>query len=193
MSPRSDDADRLRRAGDAFSAVASRIGDDQWAHGTPCDGWSVRDLVGHVVAGSEMVVTLADGGTRNDAIAVLGIDHLGDQPLRALSSALERQLAVFERAGITEQVFEHPAGDLSGGQVLAFRIGDLVTHQWDLATAIGVDDTLDPVLVDATWRDLQPMLPVLGSLGVFGAGPSGAVPGDAPLQTRLLDAMGRRP
>ena len=187
------DAGRLRRAGDGFRAVVSKIGDDQWALDTPCDGWSVRDLVGHVAAGSRMVVALADGGTRNDAIAVLGIDHLGDDPRGALAAALERQAEVFERPGIDEQIFEHPAGDMPGAQVLSFRIGDLVAHQWDLATAIGVDDTLDPDLVERAWSDIEPMLPVLGSLGVFGAGPSGVVAGDAPLQVRLLDAMGRRP
>lgn len=187
------DVERLQRAGDGFRAVAAQVGDHQWTLATPCDGWTVRDLVGHVAAGSEMVAALADGAGRNEAIAVLGIDHLGDDPLGALTTALDRQLAALQRPDVAEQVFEHPAGDMPGAQVLSFRVSDLVAHQWDLATAIGVDDTLDPDLVQQAWRDLQPMLPVIGSLGVFGAGPSGAVTADAPLQVQLLDAMGRRP
>jgi len=187
------DAEQLRRAGEEFRVIVSQVGDHQWVLDTPCDGWSVRDLVGHVAAGSEMVAALADGGTRMDAIAVLGIDHLGDDPQGALATALERQALAFERPGIHEQLFAHPAGDMPATQVLSFRIADLVAHQWDLATAIGVDAALDPGLVEQAWHDIQPMMPVLGSLGVFGAGPSGGVAVDAPLQTRLLDAMGRRP
>ncbi|MGA7756720.1 MAG: TIGR03086 family metal-binding protein [Ilumatobacteraceae bacterium] len=186
-------ADALQRASDGFRAVVARIGDDQWDAPTPCAGWNVHDLVGHVAAGSEMAARLADGASRNEAIAVLGIDHLGGDPLAAVDQALGRQLVAFEQPDIAVHVFHHPAGDMPGAQVINFRIGDLLVHQWDLARAIGVDETLDPSIVQLVWDAIQPMLPMMSSVGVFGPGPSGAVGDDAPLQLRLLDAMGRRP
>ena len=186
-------ADSLRRAATGFRGVVAMIDDDQWQLATPCDGWTVRQLVGHVASGCEMAAVLADGGDRQDAIAVLGVDHLGEQPLAALDAALERQRVAFERPDVETQVFHHPAGDMPGAQVIQFRVSDLLVHRWDLAQAIGVDDTLDPILVQEVWAGIAPMVPMMADTGVFGGGPSGTVDDDAPAQTLLLDAMGRRP
>jgi uncharacterized protein (TIGR03086 family) len=183
----------LDRAGNGFAATVRLIGDDRWSLPTPCEGWTVRALVGHVAAGCRMAAALASGGTRNDAIALLGIDHLGDDPVASLEAALAAQLEAFSRDDIATIVFQHPAGDMSGAQVLQFRISDLLVHRWDLARAIGADETLDPELVAEVWDGISPMIPMMAASGVFGAGPSGTVADDAAAQTRLLDAMGRRP
>ena len=76
---------------------------------------------------------------------------------------------------------------------LVFADRDLTVHAWDLARAIGQDLSLDPDLVAVVWGNVEPMLGFIATTGVFGAGPSGTVPDDAPLERRLLDAMGRRP
>jgi uncharacterized protein (TIGR03086 family) len=140
-----------------------------------------------------MVAALAAGGTRNDAIVVLGVDHLGDDPVGSIDAALAAQLEAFAQPDVADHVFQHPAGDMPGAQVLRFRVGDLLVHQWDLARAIGADETLDADLVQEVWDGISPMIPMMATSGVFGSGPSGTVADDAPLQTRLLDAMGRRP
>lgn len=186
-------SDSLRRAANGFRALVAEIGVDQWQLETPCDGWTVRQLVGHVAAGCQMAATLAEGGDRQDAITLLGVDHLGDDPVVAIDLALRRQQAAFDRPGVDGQVFQHPAGDMPGAQVLRFRLGDLLVHQWDLARAIGADETLDPQLVDEVWAGVAPMIPMMANSGVFGTGPSGALDADASPQQRLLDAMGRRP
>jgi uncharacterized protein (TIGR03086 family) len=183
----------LLRASDEFAATVRLVGDDQWGLPTPCDGWSVRELVGHVASGCRMAAALADGGTSDDAISVLSIDHLGDDPVGAIDAALAAQLDAFSRPDIAMHLFHHPAGDMPGAQVLRFRIGDLLVHQWDLARAIGTDETLDADLVQEVWDGISPMIPMMATSGVFGSGPSGTVTDDAPLQIRLLDAMGRRP
>lgn len=183
----------LQAAADGFRGVVTGIADDQWELATPCDGWTVRQLVGHVASGSRMAALLADGGTREDAIALLAVDQLGDDPVAAVTDALARQQEVFERPDIGDQMFAHPAGDMPGAQVINFRVGDLVAHQWDLARAIGADETLPAEVVEAVWTAISPMVPMMATSGVFGDGPSGTVAEDAPLQLRLLDAMGRRP
>ncbi len=183
----------LERAGNGFASVTRLVNDDQWDHPTPCDGWTVRALVGHVAAGSAMAAALAAGASRNDAIALLGVDQLGDDPVGSIDAALAAQLAAFQQPGVAEQIFQHPAGDMPGAQVLRFRIADLLVHQWDLAQALHVDDTLDGDLVEEVFDAIGPMIPMMATSGVFGAGPSGDVASDAPLQDRLLDAMGRRP
>ena len=57
----------------------------------------------------------------------------------------------------------------------------------------GADDTLDPALVAHVWENIAPAAPLLASSGRFGEGASGTVDDDASLQTKLLDATGRRP
>ncbi len=183
----------LERAGNGFASIVELIADDQWDQPTPCDGWTVRALVGHVAAGSRMAAALADGGTRNDAISILGVDHLGSDPKGSIDAALAAQLDAFRRPEVADHVLQHPVGDLPGAQVLRFRVGDLLVHQWDLARAIGADESLDIELAQDVFDSIGPMIPMMAASGVFGAGPSGEVADDAPVQIRLLDAMGRRP
>jgi hypothetical protein len=73
-----------------------------------------------------------------------------------------------------------------------FRIGDFALHAWDLAVGLGREITLDPSVVEFAWNSLSPMTPMIGNTGMFGEGPSGAVPETADLQTRLIDLTGRR-
>jgi uncharacterized protein (TIGR03086 family) len=176
-----------------FRAVAAMIGADQWELPTPCPDWNVTELLGHVIAGSQMSAALAHGADRVQAIDVLSTEFIGDDPIAALDDALALQEQALVDSAVDERICQHPAGDMPGAQLRSFRIGDLLVHQWDLARATGGDETLDADVVQIVWDDISPMAPVIAQLGVFGDGPSGTVPADAPLHERLLDLMGRRP
>lgn len=86
-----------------------------------------------------------------------------------------------------------PDGRDPVGQMIGFRICDAVLHAGDLACSIGADDRLHDMLVEAVRERLSPPAPVIGQMGIFGAGPSGTVREDAPLRERLLAPTGRRP
>ncbi len=184
----------LTLASDQFCSTAGLVTDDQWTLPTPCPDWNVHALVGHVASGSQMCAAVVLGATREEAMALLGTDFLGDDPLTALDRALAGQIAAFdEAADDLDRICQHPAGDMPAAQILGFRILDLLVHRWDLLRALGGDETLDPGLVEEVWTAIQPMVPIIGQVGVFGSGPSGDLGTDAPLQDRLLDVMGRRP
>ena len=185
--------DPLRRADEMFGVRLASIGPSDWHRPTPCADWSVRQVVGHVVTGSAMATAILRGASRNEAIAILGVDELGDDPAGAYRRVLDEQVAAFAAVDSFDMVCEHPAGDMSARQLLDFRVADLVLHTWDIAVAVGLDTELDADLVEVVWEGLEPMAPFIGRLGVFGRGPSGTVPDDAPLQTRLLDLAGRHP
>jgi hypothetical protein len=53
----------------------------------------------------------------------------------------------FSRPGALQRVVDYPLGQVTGRQALAVRTTDSAIHTWDLAQAIGVDDTLDIGLV----------------------------------------------
>ena len=52
--PHSVIADRYRSLATAFTAKLAGVGAGMWDDPTPCTDWSVRDLVGHVVAMHEV-------------------------------------------------------------------------------------------------------------------------------------------
>ena len=183
----------LRTAGEQFRALVAQVTPDQFALVTPCADWTVLELIGHVVGGSQMAAAIVGGASRNEAIGLLATDFVGDDPLSAVDVSITLQQSAFELPDVDERVCQHPAGNMPGHQLRSFRISDLLVHQWDLARAIGADETLDPGVVRVVWDDISPMAPVIAQLGVFGNGPSGDIGPDAPLQERLLDLMGRRP
>lgn len=176
-----------------FRAMAATIGADQWELSTPCPDWNVTELVGHVVAGSQMAAAIAAGADRGEAIDLLSTDFLRDDPQPAIATALALAETALIHPDVDDRICQHPAGNMPGSQVRSFRISDLLVHQWDLARAIGADEALDADVVQLVWDDISPMAPIIAQLGPFGDGPSGTVPEDAPLQQRLLDLMGRRP
>jgi uncharacterized protein (TIGR03086 family) len=187
-----DQFDVLDHGGAQFARVLGAVTPQDWASPTPCEGWTVRDLVVHVVGGTVMSVALLGGATSDEAFALLQTDVLGDEPLDTFVAAQAELSAAFRTADL-EMTVHHMVGDIPASMLLGFRIGDLTLHSWDLARAIQADETLDPVLVQAVWEAVSPLRDSIGQIGVFGDGPSGDVGDDAPLHLRLLDLTGRRP
>jgi hypothetical protein len=97
-------------------------------------------------------------------------------------------------------VLDYPLGQVAGQQALAVRTTDTIIHTWDLARAIGADDTLSPDLVAWASDHLGEIYDGLAETPVaaktahrFFAAPSGELPASAPQQHYLLHRMGRRP
>lgn len=89
-----------------------------------------------------------------------------------------------------------PVRARSGEQSFASLVGSLVTydtlcHTWDLARAIGANETLDPGAVADAHESLAVLDDVLRVPGGFGAKVEPAPDADA--QTRFLNFVGRRP
>jgi uncharacterized protein (TIGR03086 family) len=187
-----DQLDVLDRGGAQFARVLGAVTPQDWASPTPCEGWTVRDLVVHVVGGTVMSVALLRGATSEEAYALLRTDVLGDEPLDTFRAAHDELSATFRKTDL-EMTVHHMVGDIPASLLLGFRIGDLTLHSWDLARAIQADETLDPVLVQAVWDAVAPLGEGISQTGVFGDGPSGDVADDAALHVRLLDFTGRRP
>lgn len=164
-----------------------------WDRPTPCEDWTVRDLVVHVIYGGRMTAALLEGASQDEALAIVAGAELPADPVAAYAEAADLQATAFAVPGALERICHHPAGEFPGAVVLNFRIGDHTMHAWDLARAIGADETLNADLVSYVWESIAPMVPIMASTGRFGDGQSGAVGEDAPLQLRLLDATGRRP
>jgi uncharacterized protein (TIGR03083 family) len=66
-----DPADLLEQATAAFAGRLAAVTSDQWDQPSSCDGWTVRDLVGHVLGGNAMAVALLHGASADDAMTYL--------------------------------------------------------------------------------------------------------------------------
>ena len=152
----------------------------------------MRALANHVVGGCRRYTMLLHGSDSVETNALRSLDHLGDDPVNSFAAFADVMFEAFREPGALARTVHHPAGDRSGRTLLEMRIMDFTIHAWDLATAIGSDDSLDPELVARLWDVLPSIVPELAGLGYFRSA-SGQPPVDAPLETRLLHLTGRWP
>lgn len=178
-----------RRALDATGKVIARITADQWNEATPCEGWDVRALANHVVAGNFWAAELAAGKTIEEVGSALDGDVLGDDAAGTYRKSADAAAAAFAAPGALDAPCAVSYGPVPGTVYAGHRIVDVFIHGWDLATATGQDTALDPDLVAACIRIVEPQRDMLQASGAFA--PANQVADDADAQTRLLAWLGR--
>ena len=176
-----------------FEDRLNAVVDEDWQRPTPCDGWTVADLVKHLVGGGIMSELLLSGASREDAMAALFNLELEGDLRMAFVDARDRQQAVFSAPDAENALCHHPLRDMPASEFIWLRIRDTTIHTWDLARAIGADENLDEGLVSTIWSQVEPVAPMLAASGMFGSGASGELAEGESIQVRLLDACGRRP
>lgn len=181
-----DPMDLYQRAAEGVVAVASALGPDQLGLATPCEDWTVQDVLDHLVGGTSYL-SAAIAGTE-PAIPTSGRTV---EDLRQGVTACVEQLSL--DPGMLERRCASPLGtDWTVAEATAGTSMDLLVHTWDLATATGQHVDLDAVVVDACVEMFLPHMPEMGrAAGIVG--PAVEVPADASPHQVLLGAMGRRP
>ena len=185
----------LKAANAEFESRLGKVTSEHWALQTPCPDWDVRALVNHVLLGTRMSVQVLAGMPRDEVISYLDDDLMtdNDDPIASFVSLADQMVDGFSGPDGLAGMVEHPGGDFPREMFCGFRVADGACHAWDLARAIGIDETLDADLVQWAWDDAQPQRGMLAATGMFGDSASGTLGDDAPLQSRYLDLMGRRP
>jgi uncharacterized protein (TIGR03086 family) len=179
---------QLARAVDATGRLVAAVRDDQWAKPTGCPGWSVRDLLNHLVGGNLMAAAVLTGSQPPDPTA----DHLGAGPVDAYRRSGEAVRVAFARPGALEQVVTVPAGTVPGAVALHLRLTEHLVHGWDLARATGQATTGLPA--DLAEQELVFARAQLGKLPPDRRpfAPPQPVDDDAPAIDRLAALLGRR-
>jgi uncharacterized protein (TIGR03086 family) len=122
----------LERSGRAFGALVAATAPEQLAAPTPCTEWDVRQLLNHVVTGTQWWTTML----RHEPAPDRSIDQLGGDPAAAFERALDEMLSAFGAPGALEQSYEgHRLGPLTGSRLAAMRTNEYLVHGWDLAAA----------------------------------------------------------
>ncbi len=186
-----DAIELLVLANDEFARRLRLVGPNDWRRPTPCSEWDVRALVNHVVGANVRYQLLLHGAPTEQVEATRTVDHLGDDALAAFVATADGVVACFYEDGALERITHHVTGDRTGHELLSMRILDAGIHGWDLARAIGADETLDDDVVTfllAYTADLD-----LGPEQRAFAQADGDVPRNASLQDQLLHRLGRDP
>lgn len=182
----SEIADRYRRLAGAFTDKVAAVPADAWDAPTPCDDWTARQLVGHVVDTQGMFLGFVGRSLPDD------LPSVDDDPLAAWTAAratVQADLDEPERAGAEfEGMFGRQTFAQGVDRFLAF---DLVVHGWDLARATGQDDRIDPEDVARVQAAAEAFGGNLRGPGAFGDAVE--PPDGADDQQRLLAYLGRDP
>jgi len=176
--------DAYRQVSKGFDATVRAVAPDQWDAQSPCELWTARDVVAHIVTGHRGVIAAVRGGQS----APVGP---GEDPKEAWAHACR---AIDEITGEPQALAEEidgPAGKMPAGQIISrFVTMDLLVHTWDLARAVGASERLDEDSVRRAYETLKPMDTMIRQPGVFG--PKLQPPPGADLQTQFLCFLGRQ-
>jgi uncharacterized protein (TIGR03086 family) len=179
----SETTERYETVAGGFDRRVAGVVPGQWAAASPCEGWSARDVVAHVVDTHRRVLATLEGREP----VVVGPDDDVTACWRSVRTDLLAALTDPARAGTTvsgmfgEQSFESLVGRL--------LCTDTLVHTWDLARATGQDEQLDAAAVAAGRAFLEPIDDAIRRPGGFA--PKLEAPAGADPQTAFLAFCGR--
>ncbi|MHB1137951.1 MAG: TIGR03086 family metal-binding protein, partial [Microthrixaceae bacterium] len=184
-SPTAVPVDELhRRADAALTAVIDAVDAQGWASQTPCEEWTARDLVAHVI------------GTERQFLEGRGVD-VGDEPDTSgdPAAAWQEHRATIMPVVTDPEFLATPYDGYFGPTTVAetwerFYLFDMVVHRWDLATAVGRDERFGDDELDRIEAGVAAMGDSIYMEGVCQPGVEPAEGADR--QARLLARMGRR-
>jgi uncharacterized protein (TIGR03086 family) len=179
------------RAMRGFDGVVLKIDQRQWQNPTPCTEWNVRDLVNHLVAEQLWVPHLLAGSTLDEVGDRFDGDVLGTDPLQSWAEAVAAARSAWTRPGALDGRVHVTSGEIGAEEYGWQMTLDLAVHGWDLATAIGEPDPIDPDLALALLEQIGPEIEQWQDAGIFA--PPVPVPADAGPAARLLGLLGRHP
>lgn len=178
-------ADRHRLVATRFGELVAGVTD--WTAPAPVDGWTARDVVGHLVEWFPAFV--ASGSTHSWPSG----PPVSTDPVGAWAAQVEGVQRLLDEPNSASEPFRHnhiPEMPLAAA-VDQFYTADVFMHSWDLARASGQDAALDDEFAARLLEGMRSMEEVLRSSGQFGA--AHPVADGAPVQDRLMAFIGRDP
>lgn len=175
--------DEFRALAERFSQILRRS-DGRWQSPTPCENWTVADVVAHVL------------DTQRDFLARQDLDP-GTLPEDASprgrwQAHADHVIAVLQTDGVADQAFDGYFGPTTIGDTMANFYGwDLAIHGWDIARATGQDDPISDAEARELMRGAEGWGPALYSEGI--CAPALPVSDDARDHDKLLAMLGRDP
>lgn len=144
------------------AAVIARISPDQLDLPTPCDEWSVRDIINKMVASTRVFTSF---GLREKPDPTLDLVHpkeiIGDDPLGAFWTDALACRDAWRVPGALDGMAPSTIGEAKARAVLNARIFDTTVLTWDIATACGLPHGIDDELATYVLRVAKALVPAV--------------------------------
>jgi uncharacterized protein (TIGR03086 family) len=131
---------------------------DQLSNPTPCEKWTVRDLINHFVGGGHMFAMLYRGEAMPDMHGEIP-DMVGPDPAASAHAARADFDAALSEPGVMDRTVHLPIGSVPAPVGLQIATFDVLVHCWDLATATGQQFDPPADVVTAAVGYAQQLLP----------------------------------
>lgn len=191
MSETADPRPQLHAALDQASRVVAGVRPDQLGNRTPCEEFDVRVLALHLVGVARRVAAVGRGEPQTGEIDVSGVTEEGFT--KAFDDARHQAFGSWADDTILAREVTLPFATLPGAMVAGVYTLELTAHSWDLASATGQLEGLDPGLAEVALTVASAVLPPEPRGGEIPFAAVVDVPADAPPYDRLAGYLGRRP
>jgi uncharacterized protein (TIGR03086 family) len=187
MSSRSGEL--LDQGFDFFTAIVTRLGEDDWERPTPCAGWTARDLLGHLATSIGSAISMMQGRPPAFPDVARPGNLVEGAPVefwRAIVGQARDTLGDADLTWALETTLGHTVAD-----ALAIPVIDLYVHAWDLGAAAGIDVEIPAGVMDYAHSYIDPLPDdvVRGEGRAFG--PQTPVPAGATPTERFIAWTGR--
>jgi uncharacterized protein (TIGR03086 family) len=127
-----------------LSATVARIQAGQLNDPTPCDKFTVHDVLDHMIVGGGTFAYLFRGEEPPELTAPK-VD--GRVPVIEFGTVMKDLLDAVRTPGAMERIVSTPVGQMPGAAFAGFVAFDGLVHGWDLARATGLDFELSPDVI----------------------------------------------
>ena len=162
--PRPDHLRMLDECQTTAAAIIARTGPDDWARPTPCDQWSVIDVVNKMTASTLLFTAF---GARAEPDPTLDLVHpkhiVGDDPLGVYLGAAMACRDAWRQDGALEGMAPSTIGEAKARAVLNARIFDTTILSWDIATGCGLPFVISDELAGYVLRIARALVPAVRS------------------------------
>jgi uncharacterized protein (TIGR03086 family) len=174
-----------------FDRLVHQAGPEQTGAPTPCAGWTVRDLLNHLVGEHLWAPYILGGATTEEVGDRFDGDVLGEDFVAAWEEAASGSREAFHRPGALAGTVHVSSGEVPAAVYGWQMTTDLAVHGWDLAVGIGAQARVPDALADALRERIEPQVAEWQGSGLFDP-PVEPAPGASALD-RLVALLGRDP
>lgn len=178
-------AENHRQNAMTFTALVRSAEPGAWDSPAPVDGWTARDVVGHLVSWLP--------GLLSSSVTLPAGPSVDEDPVAAWEHHTDAVQALLDDPATPSLVLANPHfGELPVDRAVDnFYTPDVLLHSWDLAKATGQPIDLGEERCAAMLAGMEPMDEMLRQSGQYG--PRVEVPETASSQDKLMGFIGRDP
>jgi uncharacterized protein (TIGR03086 family) len=153
MSSRSGEL--LDQGLDFFTAIITRLSDDDWERPTPCAGWTARDVLGHLATSTRVAISVMQGRPPVWPDVARPGDLVEGDPVGFWRGTVVQARDVLRNADLA-RAMETPLGRTVADD-LAIPVIDLYVHAWDLGLVAGVAVEIPAGVIEYAHAYIDPL------------------------------------